>query len=199
MDGVRIKLDAESIRRLEEKYGVELVDKAAQVVDVYTRKIAVEAKRIISDEGHRDTGKLINSIKPSLKAYATKIVGEVNAGAKYARFIHEGAKHDGDDIKPHFVPFRVAETLWQWLVRHDIIYRKTKTGKRAKRSSNAASTSSEKWYFTSKRTGKEYPVSKAKGGWVVMARPTKFFERPFEALKDEFVAEMSALVGGSNG
>ena len=175
-----ISISSEDLERLERKYGDELTLKAVNLIKTYTNIVTRDAKEIINDEGYRDTGRLINSIKPSLKVYATKVAGEVNAGTEYARFIHEGAEHEGNgEITSHFVPFSVAPKLLAWAKRHNII--KNIRGN---------------WYFIDKDNNENLISDINKSGMRVYTRPTKFFEKPFEAIKEKFVEEMSLLVGG---
>ncbi|WP_129596028.1 HK97 gp10 family phage protein [Anaerophilus nitritogenes] len=172
-DRISIEIDIDTLRRLEERYGQRQIEGAKRIIEKYTNIVSREAKQIINDYGYRDTGRLINSIKPSLLVYTNKIQGWVKAGTKYARFIHEGAEHEGDDIVKHFVPFRVAPTLLQWALRHDVIikvdgvYRMFDTG--------------------------AY-VDPAKGGLRVTVAPTKFFSKPYEENKEKFLQEMRQLI-----
>ena len=176
MDGMRVQVDIATIEAFEERYGERLVDKALQMIDLYTRKIRREAQRIIKDEDYRDTGQLIRRITPSLQTYGDKVVGEVNAETDYAIYIHDGAKHVGDQIVPHFVPFSVAPSLLQWAKRNKKIEQ-----------------IQGRWYFIGKNN-QEYPINIDKGGMMVMTRPTKFFEKPYEGIKDQYVEDMANLV-----
>ena len=74
----KIVVNQDQLDRLFKKYGEDLTEKAIRVTTKYTNKIANEAKEIIDDYRYRDTGRLINSIKPSIHAYVDKIVGEVS-------------------------------------------------------------------------------------------------------------------------
>jgi len=168
----------EDLIKLNEKYGTDLVNKAIKVVDKYTLKIEKEAKKIIDEEGYRDTGKLINSIHSSVVAYARKVQGEVNAGAEYARFIHEGAEHKGNKLVPHFVSFAVAKGLFMWAKRHGVIEKINGT-----------------WWYIDKNN-QEHAIDIKTGGLRVYTKQIKFFEKPFESFKKEFVKEMVQMVGG---
>jgi hypothetical protein len=181
VDYVRITVDDEGLRRLGERFTTELVNRAAAVVSKYTAKVRSEARKIIEEEGYRDTGELIRRIHPSLAVYVDRVVGEVNAVSTYARFIHEGAEHVGDNIAPHFVSFKTAPGLLTWAKRHGII---------EFRNGN--------WYFIDKNNQEHLISDINKSGLSVMARATKFFEKPFDAEKGNFIAELSGLVGGVN-
>lgn len=173
-DYFKIVVNEDDVKKLFDKYGQDLTEKATKVVTKYTNKISNEAKKIIDDYKYRDTGRLINSIKPSLYAYRDRIVGEVNAGTDYAEYIHEGAKHVSENsFERFFVPFKVAPKLFTWAVRNNVIenidgiYRLVKTGQ---------------------------IVEPNKGGLLVQIAPTKYFEKPFNEYKDKFVEEVSNIV-----
>ena len=181
MDGMRVQVDIATIEAFEERYGERLVDKALQMIDLYTRKIRREAQKIIKDEDYRDTGQLIRRITPSLQTYGDKVVGEVNAETDYAIYIHDGAYREdhsssNSKVRPHFVPFSVAPSLLQWAKRNKKIQQ-----------------IQGRWYFIGK-DNQEYPINIDKGGMMVMTRPTKFFEKPYEEIKDKYVEDMAGLI-----
>ena len=119
----KVVVNQDELNKLFDKYGEDLTEKAIKVVNKYTNKITNEAKEIIDDYGYRDTGRLINSIKPSIYAYVDRVMGEVNAGTKYAKAIHEGANTQHQAVKNRkiFVPFRVAPSLYKWAKRNKVI------------------------------------------------------------------------------
>lgn len=172
-DYFKIVVDQESLDKLFSKYEHGLVEKATRVVSKYSNIIARDSKDIIDQYKYRDTGRLINSIKPSVKAYADKVVGQVKAGTKYARFIHEGAKHNGSRTERFFVPFKVAPSLFKWAVRNKVIetidgvYRLSSTGQ---------------------------VVQPDRGGLLVHIAPTKYFEKPYNEHKDKFVRELTDII-----
>lgn len=168
-----IKVDEEKIKKLFDKYGKDLTEKTMKVVDRYTLKVTNEAKEIIDDFGYRDTGRLINAIKPSLRAYKDKYVGRVNAGTKYAKVIHDGAKHVNGDIQKFFVPFAKAPSLFKWAVRNNVIYKIDGIYRLAS-------------------TGQI--VEPDKGGLQVQIVPAKYFDKPFNKYKDQFVKDMMELI-----
>lgn len=180
MNDVNIYIPKEDLEKIQNKYGEELTKKAYDIMDDFTERVSREAKIILED--NKDTGDLIRSIDKSVKVYLNKISGEISTGEKYARFIHEGAKHDekdGGKIKPHFVKFSVAPTLLKWAKRHKVIQQIRGD-----------------WYFIDKEN-KEHLINDIdNSGLMVYTRATKFFEKPFNELKDKFIKEMSELVGG---
>ncbi|GMG96253.1 HK97 gp10 family phage protein [Tepidimicrobium xylanilyticum] len=172
----KIVVNQDKLDKLFSKYGEELTEKAIRVVNKYTNKISNEAKKIIDESGYRDTGRLINSIKHSIYAYIDRIIGEVNGGTKYAQYIHEGVKHptkSSERTVPFFVPFKVAPTLFKWAVRNKVIesidgvYRLASTGQ---------------------------IVEPDRGGLQVHIAPAKYFEKPFNQYKDQFVEEVSNII-----
>lgn len=172
-----VYIEAEGLEELENKYTHELVQKTIKVIEKYTAIIERDAKKIITNEGYRDTGRLINSIKPQVMVYGTKIVGKINSGTKYARFIHEGAEHEGDKIVSHFVPFSQAPSLLAWAKKHEIIQKIRGS-----------------WYFIDKNNQENLIRDISKSGMRVYTRPTKFFEKPFESIKEKFTDEMANLI-----
>ncbi len=175
-DYFKIVINQENLSKLFNRYGEELTEKAVRVVNKYANLTARDAKQIIHDYKYRDTGRLINSIKPSIYAYTEKIAGEVNAGTKYAEAIHEGAKHPiegSEETERFFVPFRVAPSLFKWAVRNKVIetidgvYRLVSTGQ---------------------------IVEPNKGGLLVHIAPTKYFEEPYNKYKDKFIEEMNNII-----
>lgn len=175
-DYFKIVVNEDDVKKLFDKYGEDLTEKAIKVVTKYANKVSNEARKIVDDYKYRDTGRLITSIQPSLYAYADRIVGEVNAGADYAKAIHEGAKHPvegSENTEPFFVPFKVAPKLFTWAVRNhaieniDGVYRLASTGQ---------------------------IVEPDRGGLMVHIAPTKYFEKPFNEYKDKFVKEVSNII-----
>ncbi len=169
------------LAKLNEKYDERLVNKAIKVVDKYTLMIESDAKEIIKSEGAIDQGGLIGSIHSSVMAYAEKIKGEVGTVKEYSRFIHEGAEHKGDKIVPHYVPFDVVEGngLFIWAKRHKVIEKINGT-----------------WWYIDKNN-QEHAIDIETGGLKVYSKPIKFFEKPFESLKEQFVKELAEIVGGN--
>lgn len=172
----KIIVEKEDLDRLFNEHGENMAVKAMKIVNKYTNIITKESKEIIDDYMYRDTGRLINSIKPSIKIYAEKITGEVNAGTKYAKAIHEGAKHpteESEETERFFVPFDKAPSLFKWAVRNKVIevidgvYRLVSTGQVV------------------------YPDE---GGLLVHIAPTKYFEKPFDKYKDKFVEEINNIL-----
>ena len=173
-DYFKIVVDQKELDNLIKEYGKELPKKAIKTVSKYANIIARDSKEILEDYNYRDTGRLINSIKPSIRAYANKITGEVNVGTNYARFIHEGAKHTSDtNTERHFVPFSVAPGLYKWAKKNKVI--KTIDG-----ADRLASTGQV-----------VYPN---KGGLLVHIAPTKFFEKPYSEYKEKFIEEITTIL-----
>lgn len=186
MDHVRIRISQQDIQALLNRYGPQLTGVIQQITLDYTEKTSREAKLIIRQKGHVDTGQTIAKINPSVRAYANMVVGQVNAGTNYSRFIHEGAEHESDTkIVPHFVPFKIAPSLLLWAKRKKIIYQKTKTGAVRKRAK-----SGEKWYMKS-RSGNEFAIDLRNGGLPVSMEPTFFFKDPFDRFKNEYIRDLS--------
>lgn len=175
-DYFNIVVEQERLEQLFSKYGKDLTEKAIRVTTKYTNKIASEAKEIIDEHQYRDTGRLINSIKPSIHAYADRIVGEVNAGTKYAKFIHDGARHPvkgSEETERFFVPFKIAPSLYKWAKRNRVI--ETVDGVDRLVSSGQA-------------------VSPSKGGLLVHIKAAKYFDKPFNKYKDQFIEEISNVI-----
>lgn len=190
-DGLRIRVDQQALQRLIDRFGQSKIDRIQRVTLNYSERVAREAKKIIRDEKHVDTGRTVNSISPNVRIYGNRILGQVNAGTKYARFIHEGAEHLSDSqIVPHFVPFSISPSLLLWAKRNKVVYQKTKTGAIRK-----GSKKGDKWYMKSK-SGKEYRIDIKKGGLPVMMKPTLFFTIPFNNLKDDYVRDVTAIILG---
>lgn len=172
----KIKIDEKSMEHLFEHYGENMAVKAMKITNKYTNIITREAKKIIDDYKYRDTGRFINSIKPSLYLYADRVVGEVNAGTKYAKFIHDGARHpteDSEATERFFVPFVKAPSLFKWAKRNKVI--ETIDG-------------IERLVSTGQ------VVQPDKGGLLVHIAPTKYFEKPFNKYKDKFIEEISNII-----
>ncbi len=176
-----VELDTKMLEKHLKKYDKELLENIKRVANIYNQKIVRDAKEIIRQEDKIDTGRLRNSIKSNVK----NLTLEIYSNTKYARFIHEGAKHDGNNIVPHFVPFKKAPSLLVWAIRNKVIERKSKNGK---------GKYLFKYVFKSKRTGKEYDINPITGGLVVKIMPTKFLEKPFEKYKKQYVKDLSAII-----
>lgn len=188
MDRIRIVIDDTSLADLENRYGAELTQKAVRITNTYIQKVQRDAQDIIANAGHVDTGRLVNSIKSKVKGNSQKVTGEVYAGTKYARFIHEGAKHEGESIVPHYVPFSVAPSLFIWAKRNKVIYQKKKDGTMRKTNKVGGN-----WYFISKK-GREYPIDVNTGGLMVKQEPVKYFTIPFEKLAPEYLEKMAEAI-----
>lgn len=176
-DEVRVELNQEDIKKFREAYGEELFDKILVITQTYNQKIATDAKEMIRQEERIDTGRLRNSIKSSAKVYANKVVGEVYSGTKYARFIHEGAKHQGSKIVPHFVSFSVAPSLYVWAKKHNLI-----------------ETINGSLYFIDKKNQEHAITDIKKSGLMVYSKPIKFLETPFEKYKSQYIKDLKRLV-----
>lgn len=173
-DYFKIVVDQKELDDLIKEYGKELPRKAIKTVTKYANIIARDSKEILDDYNYRDTGRLINSIKPSIRAYADKITGEVNAGTDYARFIHEGAKRtSGTSTERHFVPFSVAPGLYKWAKRNKVI--ETIDG-------------------VDRLVSTGQVVYPNKGGLLVHIAPTKFFEKPYNEYKEKFIEEITTIL-----
>lgn len=173
-DYFKIVVDQKELDDLIKEYGKEVPRKAIKTVTKYANIIARDSKEILDDYNYRDTGRLINSIKPSIRAYADKITGEVNAGAKHARFIHEGAKHTSDTTtERYFVPFSVAPGLYKWAKRNKVI--ETIDG-------------------IDRLVSTGQVVQANKGGLLVHIAPTKFFEKPYNEYKEKFIEEITNIL-----
>lgn len=181
-DNIRFEVNQEDLDRIVERYGENLVQRATNIVTDYAEMTATEARRILTKNKKRNTGRLIASIKPSLPIYARGLItGEVNAGAKYARFIHEGAKHVNGKPQPFFVPFRVAPSLLEWAKRKRIIVRREGAWNFIQTDSNG-----QKTY---RRINNIY-----NSGLKVHHEPLKFFSKPFEErFRQRFIDEMTEL------
>lgn len=191
-NGLSVTVDPQALQRLINRFGQVKIDRIRQVTINYTERLARESKKIIRDEKHIDTGRTVNSISPNVRIYGNRILGQVNAGTKYARFVHEGAEHLSDtQIVPHFVPFNIAPSLLLWAKRNKVVYQKTKTGAIRK-----GSKKGDKWYMKSK-SGKEYRIDIKKGGLPVMMKPTLFFKIPFDNMKNDYVRDVTAVMLGS--
>ncbi len=176
-DEVRIELNQDDINKIKQTYGEEIFNKVLTITQTYNQKITTEAKEIIRRENRIDTGRLRNSIKSSAKTYASKVVGEVYSGTKYARFIHEGAKHQGSGLVSHFVPFSVAPSLLVWAKRHKLI-----------------EVINGVYCFIDKHNG-EHPIKDInRSGLMVYSKPIKFLEEPFNKYKPKYISELENLV-----
>ncbi len=167
-------IKSSDLERIKKQYGEELTKKIVKVTEKYNSLIQREAKSIIKNKGAVDTGRLLNSVKSSVKTYGGKVKGEVSADAKYSKFVHDGTKN----TKPFFVPFRVAPSLLDWAIRHGKIKRR------------------KKGYSFISSSGKEYSIGKnlKKSGMLVFHKGIKFIEKPFQEYKDEYVKEFTRLL-----
>lgn len=186
---VNIQINPIDYQRLRELYGNDFAKEVVRVTKTFTQRIQRDARENLVTEGKVDSGALINSIKEEVRLYNAKVIGQVYSGTKYARFIHEGAKHEGTEIVPFFVSFQVAPSLRQWAIRKGVLYQKRKDGQRRRRRSREAP-----WYMTSQKTGKEYRVDIKKGGLKVNIQPTLFLEKPFERYKEQYLRKVQELV-----
>lgn len=177
---IRLNVNENDMRELRARYGLELTEKVKGITRDHAILVRRDAKKIIKDAKHIDTGRLINSITASVKVYSKRVTGEVTAGTKYARFIHEGADHmGGEEVHPHFVPFSKAPGLFKWAERNGKIVKK-RGG----------------YYFVGKdKDGNEKlsKISRIYGGMRVMQKPVKFFEKPFEEYAHKYVEALEAL------
>lgn len=174
MDSVRISVKEEDLQKLINKYGQDVVQKAINITKNYTERVSRDAKKIVKEENKINTGQLVNSIKPSIKIYASRITGTIKAGAKHARFIHEGAYHESDtEIVPFFVPFSVAPSLLNWAMKKKVIVNEDGEWRLAK-------------------TGQKINIKK--GGLKVRIEPTFFLRKPFEEHVNNFMKEMNEVV-----
>lgn len=123
---VNIQIHQRDYQRLIEQYGNEFAQEVSRVTQTFTQRIQRDAREHLRTEGKVDSGALINSIKEEVHLYNGKVIGQVYSGTKYARFIHEGAKHEGTEIVPFFVSFQVAPSLRQWAIRKGVLYQKKK-------------------------------------------------------------------------
>ncbi len=188
---MNIQINQRDYQRLRETYGNDFVQEVVNVTKSFTQRVQRDARTLLREENKIDSGSLINSIKEEVQIYNSRVLGQVYSGTKYARFIHEGAKHEGEEIVPFFVSFKTAPSLRQWAIRKGVIYQKRKDGQRRKRRSVT-----DQWYMTSKKTGKEYPINLDTGGLKVHIQPTKFLEKPFERYKNQYIQKLQALLRG---
>lgn len=173
-DYFKIVVDQKQLDELIKQYGEKLPEKAVKVVTKYANIIARDSKEILDEYKYRDTGRLINSIKPSIRAYADKITGEVNAGTEYAEFIHEGARHISEtETERYFVPFSVAPGLYRWAKRNKVI---------------------ESIDGVDRLVSTGQVVQANKGGLLVQIAPTKYFEKPYNQHKEKFIEELSNIL-----
>ena len=102
-------------------------------------------------------------------------MGEVNAGTKYAKAIHEGAKHKpgSEETERFFVPFEKAPSLYKWAKRNKVI--ETIDG-------------------VDRLVSTGQVVYPDKGGLLVHIAPTKYFEKPFNKYKAQFIEEVSNII-----
>ena len=188
-EGVSIKIDPNTYQSLINKYGNEKVEQIIGITHTFSQKVQAEAREILKSQGKVDSGTLINRIKYQVNMYNNRVVGQVYAGTKYARFIHEGAKHKGSEITPFFVSFNTAPSLRQWAIRKGVLYQKRKDGQIRK-----TKKSGDKWYITSSKTRKEYSVNIKTGGMKVKIEPIKYLEIPFEKYVDQYIHKVSKVM-----
>lgn len=176
-DEVRIELNQDDINKLKQTYGEEIFNKVLVITQTYNQKITTEAKEIIKQEQKIDTGRLRNSIKSSAKVYANKVVGEVYSGTKYARFVHEGAKHQGNELVSHFVSFGKVPSLLIWAKRHKLI-----------------EIINGSYYFIDKNN-QEHPIDDInESGLNVYSKAIKFLEEPFNKYKPMYINDLENLI-----
>lgn len=173
-DSIRIHVKDNTIDQLYHKYGEDAAKKAIRLVSKFTEMVERDAKKNIKEAGQIDTGRTRNAIKNSTLVYFNRIVGQVYAGTKYARFLHEGAEHEEDEtIIPHFVPFSVAPSLAAWAIRHKVIEQRK-----------------GKWVLA--KSGKSINIHR--GGLRVKTEPSKFMEKAVESNKEQFFQEAERLI-----
>lgn len=189
---MNIQINQRDYQRLRELYGNDFAKEVVRVTKTFTQRIQRDARETLVTEGKVDSGALVNSIKEEVRLYNAKVLGQVYSGTKYARFIHEGAKHEGEEIVPFFVSFKKAPSLRQWAIRKGIIYKRTNN--RRTTMDKLLGRNKDKWYMTSQKTGKEYRVDIKKGGLKVNIQPTLFLEKPFERYKEQYLRKVQELV-----
>lgn len=188
-DKVNIQVDQVALQNLINTYGEDKVQEVIQITRTFTQKVQRDARSILKESGRVNSGQLINSIKQQVNAYNNKVIGQVYSKTKYARFIHEGAKHEGAEIVPFFVSFTIAPSLRQWAIRKGVMYQKRKDGQKRK-----SKKTGDKWYMTSKKTGEEYAVNIKTGGMKVHIKPMKFLEVPFEKYEEQYIQKVSGVM-----
>lgn len=190
---VNIEINRRDYQNLVNQYGNEKLDKVIKATRTFTQKVQRDARQVLRRGENKkvNTGQLINSIKQQVNVYNGLVIGQVYSGVKYARFIHEGAKHEGDKVVPFFVSFKTAPSLRKWAMQKGVIYQKTKTGERS-----TGKVTLNRWYMTSKKTGKEYAVNLKYGGLYVMNKPTKFLEIPFEKYRGQYIQKVTNIMVG---
>lgn len=189
MAEVNIQVDPVALQNLINTYGEEKVGEVVQITQTFTQKVQREARDILKQKGRVDTGGLIDSIKQQVNTYNHKVIGQVYTSSKYARFIHEGARHEGATTVPFFVSFKIAPGLRQWAIRKGVIYQKRKDGEKRK-----TRKAGDAWYMKSKKTGQEYRVNLQKGGMRVHIKETKFLEVPFEKYVDQYLHKVNRVM-----
>lgn len=177
MAELEIRIDTASLEQLALRYGSEAAARALHTTRIYTQKLEQEARKMLKEKHKVNTGALIQNIQPNVAEYGGTVQGQVNSSVPYSRFIHEGAKHDEEQIVPHFVPFAIAPSLRLWAIRNKVIYKKK-----------------DKWYFKSKKTGKEYTIDIVEGGLKVKQEPIPYFEAPFEKLSPEYFEQIKEIL-----
>lgn len=173
---LEIRLDTASLDELALRYGSMATAKAVNATRTYTQKLQRQARSMLQEKGKVDTGELIRRIQPGVSEYGDVVQGQVNAGAKYSRFIHEGAEHNGQQIAPHFVPFAVAPSLLLWAKRNRVVQKK-----------------GDKWYFKA-ASGRDYPINIRKGGLMVKQEPIPYFRVPFEQLAPAYFEKIKEIL-----
>jgi len=115
---VTIKVDTD---KLGKEYIQDINEKAYRVIQKYSTKVQNEAREILTENQYIDTGRLRGGISASVKRLTNKITGEINTGkTPYAEYLHEGTKHEGNELIRYFVPFSVSPSLYRWAKRKGI-------------------------------------------------------------------------------
>lgn len=189
-DRISVTVDQKHFENLVNQFGERMVNDAIRVTRDYTQKVQSEAREIIRDSGHVDTGAMLNRIQTLVDTTRLGVKGEVNNAVKYARFWHEGAQHKSDtELEKHFVSFAVAPSLLKWAKKHGVIYQKTNKGSARKKAVKGG-----QWYMKSKKTDKEYSVNVETGGLMVQAEQLKYLEIPFNNCIDSYLNRIAEVV-----
>lgn len=171
-----VRIDNADMEELLLKFGNRAAAKVVNTTRTYTQKLQSEARNLLKEEKKADTGELIRRIQPKITESDGSVRGEVSAGAKHSRFVHEGTKHDGEQLIPYFVPFAAAPSLLNWAKRNKVIYKKN-----------------GKWFFKGK-SGREYGINTEKGGMLVRQEAVPYFQAPFERLSPEYFEKIKEIL-----
>lgn len=171
-----INIDTSTMDELVAHFGSRATARAINITRSYAKKIQSEARTMLQEKGRISSGQLVQSIQPEVSESGGIVQGQVNAAAPHARFIHEGAMHDGSQIVPHFVSFAVAPSLQRWAKLNRVIYQKQ-----------------GRWYFKGK-SGKEHSINIEKGGMMVKQDPVPYFRVPFETLCPEYFEKIKEIL-----